>query len=872
MATALSSETLPVDPLAGSSSPKAKVSTVASPRASPQETKSITLGSSVAISLPGVDGEEDDLLRGIGETATTVFKDMSSWVSGHLREAIVPAVRSFSVVQKFDALLFPPFETGNASATVAGHQHVSNPHSRSSFPVKYDDSTADMPVFQGELACLTPRRLAASGSCLASDSMRFNNATRVSSCIAVALNTDRTSQQRRLHGESSLPSVPRLGSTSVKSSSFINSRKDIAPHRSPPGGFDTPRSLVGVDTGGSGEWSFKLDGLFSSFISFFDGDDGDIHPRSPRSFPGQPPSYDCFAMSHRPSNSNAFYSHDPNLEASTGRNQSFSSVSRGEMTVRTGKTHRPYQTPSQTAFPVPGIAKRMGASDGIFGNGGFQARKHSSVLSSNTICTTADTRTASNPESPVISPRNLEEPADGTVKPQTWLESSASRTLSCVTRSHIELSLQVLHNVGKVVCSTVVSGQARLRCPGFNMLHLRIPLYDPYNQVISVAFSVRMSHSHVKVLQMLDRDQHSRDPLSVDNDHAFGRDADTDGRRLSLLKQLDWHRRTDEDRKKDTCVMHFRVDIPISEVKGEGSPAWTCLTGDRPIAGVTTNELFSRLINGAESNVFQPRLQFSLRKVMTGILSIPAEPNGTPEQHVYVGQFDDLIDISVANALTGQSHLLAQKKNITRLSQGKYNIDGYDCTIFLQPSRLSGFPSDRAGLETTRDDETDETDSLSQTKHPIVVEGGAQQPLLDYLRGSLDNIVWEGQNALSAIEMVDPQLLPTFHGTPIPWEAKVDRRVAMALACHRAAVREQVATELLQLQGKKSPPLIYARHLQPVLVRLAADTAPVRVTYTWGDEYSDIQLVVIEEEFGPPTKTGDSLSVATTQEDVTSVN
>ncbi|KEP63228.1 UNVERIFIED_CONTAM: hypothetical protein HHA_297870 [Hammondia hammondi] len=870
MATALSSETLPVDPLAGSSSPKAEVSTVVSPRASPQETKSIMPGSSVAISLPGVDGDEDNLLRGIGETATNVLKDMSSWVSGHLREAIVPAVRSFSVVQKFDALLFPTFESGNASAALAGHQHVSNPHSRCSFPVKSDDSPADMSAYHGELACLTPRRLAASGSCLTTDSLRFNNATRISSFIAGAPSTDRTSQQRHLHGESSLSGVPRLGSASVKSSSF--SRKDIVPHRAPPGSFDTSRSLVGVDTGDSGEWSFKLDGLFSSFISFFDGDDGDIYPRSPQAFPRQPPSYGCFAMSHSPSSSNAFYSHDPNLEASTGRNQSFSSVARGEVTVRTGKTQRPYQTPSQTAFPVPGIAKRMGAPDDTFGNGGFRAREHSSVLPSNTIYTNADRRRASNPESPVISPRNLEEPADGTVKPQTWLDSSASRTLSCVTRSHIELSLQVLHNIGKVVCSTVVSGQARLRCPGFNMLHVRIPLYDPYNQVISVAFSVRMSHSHVKVLQMLDRDQHSQDPLSVDNDDAFGRGADTDGRRLSLLKQLDWHRRTDEDRKKDTCVMHFRVDIPISEVKGEGSPVWTCMTDDRPIAGVTTKELFSRLINGAECNVFQPRLQFSLKKVVTGILSIPAEHIGTPEQHVYVGQFDDLIDISVANALAGQSHLLAKKKNITRLSQGKYNIDGYDCTIFLQPSRLSGFPSDRAGLETTRDDETDETDSPSETKSPIVVEGGAQQPLLDYLRGSLENIVWEGQNALSAIEMVDPQLLPTFHGTPIPWEAKVDRRVAMALACHRAAVREQVATELLQLQGKKSPPLIYAKHLQPVSVRLAADTAPVRVTYTWGDEYSDIQLVVIEEEFGPPTKTGDSLSVATTQEDVAPVN
>ncbi|CBZ50202.1 conserved hypothetical protein [Neospora caninum Liverpool] len=861
MATSLSSaDTSPVDPLAGSSSPKAKVSHSLS-CVSPKEANDLVSRSTVPASLSGGDDQgEEDILRGIGETATTVLKDMTSWVSGHFRGSIVPAVRSFSAVQQFDDFLFPPVDRGFGS-TWAGSQHASNPFSRSPFARGSHSAAGERSASLGG-SFLTPRQLGASGPCLTSySSSALSNNPAARSLVAPVELADANSPQIRCH-EESLSGVPRLGSASVKSSSLISGRYGKVPHDEPP-------RLDDADAGVGGEWSFKLDGLFSSFISFFDGEDGDVYPRAPRGFPGEPPSYGPFPPPHRP-DSNAF-SHAAGLEASSRRNQSFSSAPKGETAVRTGTSQRPYPSPSHAAFFPSAVSQQMGASEEIFGNGGFRMRGQASVLPSNHMSSKADRTSGNTPESPVISPRNLEEPADGTVKPQTWLECSAARTLSCVTRSHVELSLQILHNIGKVVCSTVISGQARLRCPGFNMLHLRIPLYDLHNQVISVAFSVRMSHSHVKVLQMLDRDQHSPTYLSSDVD-AFAKKCDADSRRLRLLRQLDWHRRTDEDRKKDTCVLNFRVDIPISEVEGEGSPVWTCLTEDRPIPGLTTKDLFSRLRNNAETKVFQPRLQFSLRKVMTGIIPVPGEPHGIPEDHVYVGQFDDPIDIAVANALTGQSQLLARKKNITRLSQGKYDIDGYECTIFLQPSRLSGLPPDRTGLETTRDDDAEELNQASETKTPLVVEGGAQQPLLDYLRGSLDNVVWEEQNVISAIDMVEPQLLPSFQGTPIPWEAKVDRRVAMALACHRAAVREQVATELLQLQGKATPSLIYAKHAHPVSLRLGADTAPVRVTYTWGDEYSDIQLVVIEEGFVPPTKTGDSLSVTTTQEDVTSVN
>ncbi|PFH35472.1 hypothetical protein BESB_063590 [Besnoitia besnoiti] len=841
----------PVDPLAGSSSPKRRSPASLSPRLSSQPNADGFTEDQARVPLPATGRgapEDEDLLRGIGETAASVLKDMTSWVSGHFHSSMVPAVRSSSAIQKLDGLLFPPAETHVGSTVKVPLTRPTHP------PVDMPSASARTSASRQGAALLSARQPAVNGTSHNGSETQRSSRSLVdgfsSSFVSPMPGTDQHARHHR-HGGLSHPASASARSTQINSLSF-------------------------VDTSGvSGDWSFKPDGLFSSFLSLFDVEDEEAYPPAPRGFPGQPPSFGSFHASARPAGGDAF-SH---RLAVPGRVPSSTSLVRN-----TGGTTARFRGPAAPApygfLPLNGVPPLAGrasprpAAPAEFYNGGSRAGAHASFLGApaDRVDSSDSVRAGDDLESPLVSPRSLEEPADGTVKPQTWLDYSAGRTMACVTRSHVELSLLVLHNVGKVVCSTVVSGQARLRCPGFNMLNLRIPLYDLQNQVISVAFAVRMSHSHAKVLQMLDRGEYPRSFRAPHSSHALASDSAHGGQKLRYLKQLDWHRRTDEDRKRDTRVVHFRVDIPVSAAISEG-PVWVCLTEDRPVVGVTTEELFSRLSDKAENKIFQPRLQFSIRKNLTGIISVPIEPQGTRQEHVYVGQYDDPIDIAVANGLAGQSQLLSRKQNITRLSHGKYDIDGYRCSIFLRPRRFfAGVGPDATSLETTTDDEGEEADGASGDKILIVDEGGAQQPLLDYLKGSLANIIWEEQKCLSAIELVDSHLLPSFEDTSIPWEAKVDRRVAMALACHRAAIREQVAAELLRVQGREPPSLLYEKHANPVSLRLAPHTPPVRVTYTWGDEYSDIQLVVMEDRLVPPTTTDCSRGVTTTQEAGFSIN
>lgn len=144
------------------------------------------------------------------------------------------------------------------------------------------------------------------------------------------------------------------------------------------------------------------------------------------------------------------------------------------------------------------------------------------------------------------------------------------------------------------------------------MLRVRVPVVDVKKQLISMAFSVHISRSHLEVLQALDhyerkarRYSTALPPSSIRRGRHIGGDRGEDdpGRRRSqerslslslssssssvlsqggregiflreeeskqvnlLKKHLRWHRRTDEDRKRDALVMTYRMDIPLSSL------------------------------------------------------------------------------------------------------------------------------------------------------------------------------------------------------------------------------------------------------------------------------------------------------------------
>lgn len=96
----------------------------------------------------------------------------------------------------------------------------------------------------------------------------------------------------------------------------------------------------------------------------------------------------------------------------------------------------------------------------------------------------------------------------------------------------------------------------------------------------------------------------------------------------------------------------------------------------------------------------------------------------------------------------------------------------------------------KACLSLGENEKTTKT-SLPGSQKPLILveeDDGTQQPLLDYLRGSLDNIDWgadydrslRDEAFVSAIDLIDEDLLPPLHQTLVPWEAQIDRYVNRA--------------------------------------------------------------------------------------------
>ncbi|PHJ23445.1 hypothetical protein CSUI_002702 [Cystoisospora suis] len=1019
--------------------------------------------------------DEEDLLKGIGETASLVLQDMKSWIASQIQTNLLPPTRSLTTCTP------------------------SHPSSSSRPSTRVDSSSVCPPAYQHASTEQLP------GSCAQQESFRqvsqktthpsiFSGGTKLDPCSSSYMSSYPSFKKTEMKGNSSF-----LEASSHSRPQHLFQREGKHQH-------DQRLSLSSSylhqrDEPLSEDWAFKPEGIFSSFLSLFDVEEdhpgASCQPSSisppPRGFPGQPatasflePSSSSFRQRHYPlrnpgfsSSSSSFlhsqsrlgrcednssFSQEKPYQPSFYHPQSISSSSSSSHLPPLSRQERPSQETSYPSYTnissPPHLRQRLGTSSSSLSAAATSLhlsqstprsllipavplhppseKEGTSLTSRNSsfretsmnrhgLTTTQSISTARDRDSSthllsrkaslhpfpdpssspsfvsphldvgggaggasmfLLSPESIEEPADGFVKPQTWLADMASpSTQQYAQRSHIELSLLKLQNIGKPISSSVISGPVKLHAPGFHMLRLRVPIIDVKKQFISIAFSVHISRSHLHVLQTLDQYERkarryasssssssSISPsTSIKQGRHIGRSEREEDRgpgslqertlslsqssssvlsqggreffflqeeemkQVAVLKRhLKWHRRTDEDRKRDALVMTYRMDLPLSslllQTNQEMTSSWVILAEDRPIVGMSPEAFFTRQKIDADKASYQPRLLFSAKIVMSGVTEIsPSSPSSSMDvtqshssssldtsepRYVYTARYDDPIDICVANLLNANRDVLNEYTQIKRIASGEYVINSYPCRVSVKPdiAKKDHPASSACTFKMTLDEEKDTKKDLSSSSPPtsrhrhldtvtttggeegeeqqairssssssceefkaclslgekeknktagsgvseplILVEedDGTRQPLLDYLQGSLDNIDWGsdyykslGEEACpSAIDMIDEDLLPPLHRTLVPWEAQIDRRAAMSLACHRAAVREQVAMELLSIQGRKLPRALHKKHISPVLLRFAPNSPPVYVTYTWSDEYTDVRLVTVQ--------------------------
>ncbi|KAF8819273.1 hypothetical protein IE077_000124 [Cardiosporidium cionae] len=347
-------------------------------------------------------------------------------------------------------------------------------------------------------------------------------------------------------------------------------------------------------------------------------------------------------------------------------------------------------------------------------------------------------------------------------------------------KSHALLTIHTVENVSKIIESSITYGDFHLKGPGFCLENIRIPIRKGGDQIISVRF---VAHDYKNNFENSTRD-------------AAG-------------------------------LIEYRVDLPLSLVRERVHKKWMILSVGGELyracqqRGIMPEASYLMQSDDKNIRVKEPRMNFSLWKCMQGVMEMKrASPRGSSHniQRIYVGYFDDPIDIAVAKLVNEQPRILTKKLIEKDRRSGQYSIDGTRCDL-----------------------------TLNDEGNVIVFEGGARQPLMDYLNESTANISWDPVQPICAIDQVNPNLLPILKSSPSQWEDNLDRAKSMELACHRAAIREQIAIELLKSSDRIPPTAIYDQHLSPVNLSVSPHSPPTFVTYTWGPGYANPQLVQIDE-------------------------
>lgn len=358
-------------------------------------------------------------------------------------------------------------------------------------------------------------------------------------------------------------------------------------------------------------------------------------------------------------------------------------------------------------------------------------------------------------------------------------------------RSHISLSILCSQNIEKIIETNLVSGDFKLKGPGFRVENVYIP--------------IRTEKQNIEI--------------KLTTFTSFGKRVD------------------------------LGVDIPLSAIhkSRENYTFWLSLSSYKDQSCQEYNDILPEAVfrlkldnENYKAGVVHPRILVNVKRVMTGIIEdyqisslkqfdhtiLPSSgyysSNSQKLTLIYVGLYNDSLDMEISQIFNSNPSFLSNYIIERVNSAGHYkinNIDvlitygagGYSNTLFIQ----------------------DET---------------SRQPLMDYLNNTNENIEWLTSEPTNATEMVPPGVLPDFSGTPAPWEVETDRRKAMELACHRVALREHIAIQYLIDTGCTNlPNPKFSQWLNPPYFKIGPQFEPVPMSYNWGPNYTNIQLIPLEQ-------------------------
>ncbi|KAF7458891.1 hypothetical protein HWI79_578 [Cryptosporidium felis] len=373
--------------------------------------------------------------------------------------------------------------------------------------------------------------------------------------------------------------------------------------------------------------------------------------------------------------------------------------------------------------------------------------------------------------------------------PQLDVPDLSTHTKMYAFRSHISLSVLCSQNIDKIIETSLISGDFKLKGPGFRVENVYIPIRNEKQSI------------EIK--------------LTTFNNH---------GKRSDLV-----------------------VDIPLSAIhkSNESYRFWLSMASEKDYLSPEYNDILPEAVfrlklddDNYRAGVIQPRILVCIKRVMSGIieddqiLSYKGPESVIPPSGyysvgsrlglIYVGLYNDFIDMELSQILNSNPSFLSSY-NIQRLnSPGYYKINEIDVLITQGTGKFSNLL--------------------------VVQDETSRQPLMDYLNNSNDNIEWLASEPSNATEMVPPGVLPDFSGTPAPWEVETDRRKAMELACHRVALREHIARQYLIDTGCTNlPPPKFTQWLNPPYFKIGPQFEPVPMSYNWGPNYTNIQLIPLEQ-------------------------